>query len=227
MGLRSWMITQEDFTKEDSFSCRMRRRRMRVFETFYKNAVLKEKDEVSILDGGGTINYWKSLRFRYMDTANITLLNLEKVEMPEITSNMVCVTGDVTDLRNYADNQFDLCYSNSVIEHVGDFNAQKRMVEEMMRVGKHCYLQTPNKYFFMEPHFLVPFFQFFPVRLRSFLVERFDLGHMGKAKDKNEAVKIATSVRLLTKKELQDLFPNVKIQKEKLWIFTKSFYLYF
>ena len=101
------------------------------------------------------------------------------------------------------------------------------MVKEMMRVGRHCYLQTPNKYFILEPHFLVPFFQFLPLKLKSFLIKHFQMGYMPKAQTNKEALEIAKSVRLLTEKELTRLFPGVEIHKEKLCGMTKSFYLYF
>lgn len=46
-----------------------------------------------------------------------------------------------------------MVFSNSVIEHAGNYEKQKRMAAEMQRAGVHYYLQTPNKWFFMEPHF--------------------------------------------------------------------------
>ena len=96
----------------------------------------------------------------------------------------------------------------------------------MKRVGKHYYLQTPNRYFFIEPHFLFPLFQFLPLKVKTFLIKRFQLGYMSKAQTDEEAIQIANSVRLLTKKELEELFPDAEIKREKLLFFTKSFYLY-
>lgn len=92
----------------------------------------------------------------------------EKYQIPPEYDNISSVSGDATDLREYEDKSFNLVFSNSVIEHVGDFTAQRKMAKEMMRVGKHCYLQTPNRYFPLEPHFLFPCFQFLPIRLRAF-----------------------------------------------------------
>lgn len=180
-----------------------------------------------VLDIGGTFEFWKVMEFGRLDTADITLLNLKECQIPENYGNITSVVGDATNLKEYGDQQFRLAFSNSVIEHVGDFEAQKRMAKEMVRVGKHCYLQTPNRYFPIEPHFLFPFFQFLPISIRTFLVKHWQLGNMPKGESRMEALNIAKSVRLLNKKELESLFPNVTIRKEKIGFLTKSFYLYF
>ena len=148
-------------------------------------------------------------------------------EIPEDHENIFSAAGDARDLRAYKDKSFDLVFSNSCIEHVGSFDDQKKMADEMLRVGRHCYLQTPNRYFFMEPHFLFPFFQFFPLKLKCFLLRHFSMGHYQKARTKDKALEVAKSVRLMTEKELQGLFGGVEIRRERLWHMTKSFYLYF
>ena len=205
-----------------------RKRRMRNFEELYAERIYRpdSADRVRILDVGGTFGYWQTVQFKYFDTASFVLLNLEKKEIPDGFKNVSSVAGDATDLSEYADKEFDLVFSNSVIEHVGGGEAQEKMASEMKRVGKHYYLQTPNRYFFMEPHFQFPLFQFLPMKVKIFLIKRFQLGFMSKAKDDEEAVRIANSVRLLTKKELEKLFPDAEIKKEKIMFFTKSFYLY-
>lgn len=202
---------------------------MQEFEKFYKEYVLSyEPDKKKkILDLGGTINFWETMDFKYFDTVFLTLLNLEKAVVPENYGNISSVAGDAADLKQYRDQSFDLVFSNSVIEHVGGFEAQRRMANEMIRTGKHGYLQTPNRYFILEPHYLVPFFQFFPVGFRAFLIRHFQLGNMPKAENNADALELAESVRLLTEKELRMLFPGVRIRKEKIGFMTKSFYLYF
>lgn len=212
-----------------SFAYRCRKKRMQEFEVFYREKVLPQRSDeiVKILDIGGVLVFWKSMEFKYLDTAHVTLLNLTSEKLPADCTCFSSVAGSATDLSAYGDKAFDLTFSNSVIEHVGDFAAQQRMADEMVRTGKHCYLQTPNRFFIMEPHYLVPFFQFFPLRLRAFFIRRFQLGNTPQAKTWEEALQLANSIRLLTYRELQRLFPNAEIKKEKIGIFTKSFYLYF
>jgi len=57
--------------------------------------------------------------------------------------------GDALDLR-WPDKYFDAVYSNAAIEHVGDFDSQKRMAAEVMRVGKRWFVTTPNRWYPFE-----------------------------------------------------------------------------
>ena len=52
----------------------------------------------------------------------------------------------------FEDNQFDWVFSNAVIEHVGNDEAQLLFINEMLRVAKNVFFTTPNKYFPIEAH---------------------------------------------------------------------------
>lgn len=167
------------------------------------------------------------LKFKYLDRVHITLLNLEKKEIPgKWKDTFKSVSGDATDLKEYPDNFFELAFSNSVIEHVGDFEEQKKMIMEMKRVSKYRYLQTPNKYFPIEPHYGFPLFQFFPMKLRMYMVLHYNMRYK-KAQSREEAYQIVSEIRLLNKKELRKLFPNETINKECVFGMTKSYYIFF
>jgi hypothetical protein len=56
----------------------------------------------------------------------------------------------------FADNTFAIGYSNAVIEHVGNFDDQKRFLGELVRVSTRGYLTTPNRHFPIELHTRVP-----------------------------------------------------------------------
>lgn len=122
--------------------------------------------------------------------------------------------------------EFDIVFSHSVIEHVGGFNDQHRMAEEIKRVGKRFFLQTPNRYFPIETHFLFPLFQFFPLYFKKFLVSHFDIGWYKRTHDWRQAMEVINSVRLLDEKELKELFPGANIYRERLLGFTKSFIVF-
>jgi Methyltransferase domain len=47
---------------------------------------------------------------------------------------------------------FDMVLSNAVIEHVGNEDAQRQMVSEHVRVGRHWVITTPNRAFPVESH---------------------------------------------------------------------------
>lgn len=111
----------------------------------------------------------------------------------------------------FPDSEFDVVFSNSVIEHLGTYEDQWKMAEEVRRVGQRYFVQTPNKYFPIEPHFLVPFCQFFPTALRAWLLTRFDLGWHKRAANYKTA---------------RRLFPEANLYKERVWGLTKSFIVY-
>jgi len=66
--------------------------------------------------------------------------------------------GDIFPFKN---EEFDIVFSNAVIEHVGCEKKQIVFVSEMLRVGKVVYFTTPNKFFPIETHTLVPILHWF------------------------------------------------------------------
>ena len=104
-----------------------------------------------------------------------------------------CVVADGRDLP-FADGEFDVAFSNAVVEHVGGRDEQRRFVHELCRVAGRVFLTTPNRLFPLEVHTLVPFVHWLPHATadRVFGVLGRDAWH---------------GVDLLTPRELLDLFP--------------------
>ncbi len=50
----------------------------------------------------------------------------------------------------FTDKQFDICWSNAVIEHVGDRDRQLLFLREIKRVSRSAYITTPNRHFPVE-----------------------------------------------------------------------------
>lgn len=202
---------------EGSLSNKFRRKRFILFG----NLIHSLPKPAKILDLGGTINYWEKMHFVNIQGVHITILNQheEKIDYRNFTS----IIGDARDLSVFKNGEFDIILSNSVIEHVGDFNDQMKMANEITRVGKSYFVQTPNFYFPIEQHFYFPFFQMLPISLRIWLVMHFRLGFFSKIADKNKAGEVVSSVRLLRKNEIKILFPQANIIKEKFLSLTKSF----
>jgi hypothetical protein len=173
-----------------------------------------------ILDVGGTQGYWDAVAPDGLDGAHIVLLNQQA---PAVTRpGFEGRAGDARAMPQFADGSFDLVFTNSVIEHVGSRDDQHRMADEIRRVGRRYYVQTPNRWFPIEPHFLVPGFQFLPISLRVALVRRFRLGWMARVPDADAARAVVESIQLLTADELQRLFPEGTLHREQLGGLTKS-----
>lgn len=205
-----------DNTKKDSIVNKWRRKRFAVFYELIRDI----PKPVKILDAGGTENFWVQMGIDSGDV-DITLLNTEPISTT--LKNISYIKGDARDLSRFGDNEFDVVFSNSVIEHVGRFDEQKKMADEITRTGKKYYVQTPNYYFLVEPHFLFPLFQFLPRGVQRFLVMKFRMGWFEKCKTKKQADEIIDSIHLLSEEQVRKLFPEGKIVKEKLFGLTKSF----
>jgi 2-polyprenyl-3-methyl-5-hydroxy-6-metoxy-1,4-benzoquinol methylase len=209
-----------DNSNQNSYSAKLRRKRFELFLTLMQSL----PKPINILDLGGTQKFWEVMAFTDVSDIHITLLNLHKTEVKY--GNFSALAGDATKLVGVEDNQFDIVFSNSVIEHVGGYEQQKRMAREIQRVGKRYFVQTPNYYFPIEPHFLFPGFQWLPVSVRVFLISHFSLGWVKRIPDTDEARKLIKSIRLLRKSEFLALFPEAKLYEEKLFGLAKSFIVY-
>src|SRR5690606_17235646 len=113
-----------------------------------------------VLDIGGTVSFWEQRGWTECKDVAITLVNLAQEESPY--ENVTSLRGDATDLREFADQSMDVVFSNSVIEHLFDRKSQAAMAKEVVRVGRDYWVQTPNLWFPMEPHFQVPGWQWLP-----------------------------------------------------------------
>jgi Methyltransferase domain len=73
------------------------------------------------------------------------------------------VTASGTELP-FDDDSFDIAFSNAVVEHVGGREQQRRFVTELCRVAPRIFVSTPNRWFPVETHTLVPFVHWLPRR---------------------------------------------------------------
>ncbi len=230
-----------DNKEQNSLANRLRRKRFRLFLELLDGI----EKPVKILDVGGTALFWEQMGLARQegdtyiddqqhsgsekvqdllsaaDAFKIYLLNQKQEDVRR--KGFIPLSGDARNLKQFEDKSFDIAFSNSVIEHVGGWHDQQMMADEMLRVGKRVFLQTPNRFFPVEPHFLFPFFQFLPFRWRVFLVRNFNLGWYRRTPDRQQAEKICRSIRLLSKNELRKLFPPATIYTERFLCMAKSF----
>lgn len=217
----SILKTLGDNSNATSLANAMRRRRF----AFFMSLLEEVPRPLRILDVGGEQQFWNIMGREHLEGINVTLFNLRAQPVPG--GNFESVTGDARNLSRYGNASFDVVFSNSVIEHLGpDFPDQQRMADEIRRVGRRYFVQTPNRYFPLEPHFLTPGFQFMPVSVRVWLVSHFNVGWYQRIPDKLEARREVESVALLSKGQLRRLFPEARIYREKILGITKSLVAY-
>lgn len=210
-----------DNERPSSMAARLRRRRL----TLFMDLLSRVDRPMRILDVGGSEAYWAGVGYQSDPQVEILLLNLEvaTVTRPGFSS----LAGDARDLGQFRTDEFDVVFSNSVIEHVGPWADQRRMAQEIMRVGKRYFVQTPNLYFPIEPHFLFPCFQFLPIALRARLHHRLKLGWYAPEADTLERARAAvSSLRLLSERQVRALFPGSRLHRETVLGLCKSFVAY-
>lgn len=115
---------------------------------------------------------------------------------------------DVTEGLPYADGEFDLVYSSSVVEHVPPAR-RAAFAAEVNRVGRGVYVQTPARSFPVEPHSLLPFAHWLPAAVRE---PYWRLGAQGFWED----------IHLLGRGEMRALFPGAGVHAERLGPLAKS-----
>lgn len=211
------MLPFSDHSRPDSWASRLRQRR---FGQFLR-LIPDDGEPIRILDVGGTEESWVNVWEPRLDRACITILNLEEKHVSG-RFPMTAQIGDARDLSRFQDREFDFCFSNSLIEHLGTLADQKRAASEIRRVAKGYFVQTPYRYFPLEPHFQVPFWAQLPVPWRVFLHRHWRLGWMQPRADYERARREVEQIRLLTVTEMKSLFPDADIRKERIWPFTKS-----
>jgi hypothetical protein len=198
-----------------SFTHRMRNRRFAWFE----ERAARLGTPLRIIDIGGTTAFWEQRGWADRPGVEITLVNLK--DEPQRRENITPTVGDACRLEHDA-GSFDLAFSNSVIEHLFTFGRQAAMADEIRRVARAYWVQTPNKRFPMEPHFLAPGWQYLPMRVRVAAIQRWRVGQRGPCPDPQHARATVAEVRLLTRSELQILFPRAELVPERLGGLVKS-----
>jgi ubiquinone/menaquinone biosynthesis C-methylase UbiE len=189
---------------------RFRRRRMKRFF-----AMMTPSPEVRVLDIGGTGQTWHDESEG--GEFSITLVNIRSDGRID-GGRFRAVKGDGKVLP-FANNAFDIAFSNSVIEHVGTWEEQQAFAQEARRVARRLWIQTPARSFPIEAHLLAPYIQYLPKSVQHRIVRWTPRGLM----TPDVVHEIVDEVRLLTYREFQQLFPDCRILRERFLGLTKSY----
>lgn len=161
----------------------------------------KPTSETTVLDVGVTCDRRKDSNFfekLYPYPYNITAVGLEDASfLEEEYPGLKFVQSDGLKLP-FPDKSFDLVVSLAVIEHVGNREKQQAFIQELCRVGRTCCITTPNRWYPIEFHTVLPLIHWLPPHLFRWIIRR--LGKKFWAKEEN--------LNLLDIKELLSMFPD-------------------
>jgi hypothetical protein len=175
-----------------------------------------------VLDLGGTVDTWLRAPVR---PAHVTVLNLIPARDSDDAS-ISRVMGDACDasavLANAnIDTRFDVVYSNSLIEHVGGHARRSDLAHQIRELAPRHWVQTPYRYFPIEPHWLFPGMQFLPAAARVHIAMHWPLVDM-RPGNRDEARQHVLWTELIGVTEMRDYFPSSQILHEKVCGLTKS-----
>jgi hypothetical protein len=202
-----------DYGSGRSLGTRFRLQRWDLFAT-----VFPDVHDMDVIDLGGRIDMWESAPRL---PRSVVILNLE-TSGRLTTERIVFVQGDACDPPpEVRSRRFDLVFSNSLIEHVGGHARRLQLAEKVRQLGDRHWVQTPYRYFPIEPHWLFPGFQFLPVRARAAIARHWKLSGVGMP-GRRSSVRNVLDVELISRTELRYYFPDSELLVERLAGLPKS-----
>jgi SAM-dependent methyltransferase len=184
-------------------------------------------EQTKILDVGGEINpdgTDEGIQFidSYPWKHRVSAVNLSEAHIAKIRKFYPDVDARVGNACKlpWEDKYFDVVCSNAVIEHLGDFEKQKQMASEIMRVGKAWFVTTPNRWYPFEFHMRLPLVTWLPWDAYLHIGHIISYNHLRKRyvlgfSDDN-------SLRLMTARELRQCFPNSRIVKQRITFMAET-----
>lgn len=207
--------------------------RQKRIKHFLKSFNLNSKTKLLDLGASNGEYTSKLIKGTKLKKKNIYIADIDKKSLEQANKNYGFKTILLKENQKikFKDKYFDIVFSNSVIEHVTlkkkdiwnikssrkfkeeSFANQRKFANEIIRLGKNFYVQTPNKYFLLETHSWLPFIQYLP---------RFVLIPFIKFMNKFWIKKTQPDWNLLDKKDMKKLFPSSRILYEKFLFLNKS-----
>ena len=196
-----------------------REQRLRLFNDFMRGIT----GQVRLIDLGGTVAFWENWGLARQPQLDVTLVNdhhidktheNESITLPNIRHRRADVLSlSAADLAEY-----DVIFSNSLIEHLPGLQCQQQLARAIVDSGRPYFLQTPNKRSPVDPHFprpYVPFFAAYPRSVQARLLSWSALGSGSAAPSYEAALERLSNYYPLTARGVRQLFPHARIVMER------------
>ena len=194
------------------------------FNILKKNTKYSKKK--SIIDIGSTPSLdiaQNIILSKIKDNKNVTCLsNLNcKILLKKYPNIKKVLLGDGRD-NNLPNNTFDIVHSNATIEHVGSYKNQLLFIKECIRISKkYIFIQTPNRFYPIDFHTLIPFIHWLPKNIHRKILNIICLNFYSLEKNLN----------LLSESDLINLcnelnIKNYQIIKYRIFFMTSNLILF-
>lgn len=181
-------------------------------------ATFPDLPEMSLLDLGGTAEYWSQVSVR---PRTVHLINLQPPP-EDLPSWMRADVADACAIpESVLDDGYDLVYSNSVIEHVGGHRRRQDFARQVASAAPRYWVQTPYRYFPVEPHWVAPMMQFLPLRARAAMGRYWPLSHR-RPVDLQDSVESQLDIELIDITQMRHYFPDGALVYERVLGLVKS-----
>ena len=210
----SWQSLRDRFVDSPgSLSDRFRERRWQVFD-----AKFSDLGDLSVIDLGGRPETWLHLSVR---PRRVCVVNLERSQQ-DTPAWLTVEHADACDLdERIVERGFDLVFSKAVLEHLGGHARRLAFAATVSRLARRHWIQTPYRYFPVEPHWLFPLFAQLPIAARVWITQRWPLVHTRPA-NREQALWDVFDVELVGRTEMHNYFPDSEIVDERVGPFVKS-----
>jgi hypothetical protein len=181
-------------------------------------ARMRPEPGTRILDLGGAPGIWQHVEV----PLRITILNLDAsmlVPIAGMRHEVSFVEGDACAVRGYRRGEFDIVFSNSVIEHVGPEEKQEAFAREVRGLGRRYWVQTPSRWFPIEAHNGMPFWWFYPESVRRHFIAKWK-------SPLPEWTQMVEGTRVLSLGHFRSLFPEGNLYLEFAYGIPKSYTMY-
>jgi SAM-dependent methyltransferase len=186
--------------------------------------IMRPEPESKILDLGVTAdrelpesNYFEKY---YPHKSNITAASIEDASFLEHKyKGLKFIKIQEGESLPFGNDAFDILICSAVLEHVGERSAQRQFVIEALRVSKSFFFTTPNKWFPVEIHTMVPFIHWFPRKIHQAILKALGFHFFAKTENLN----------LLSSMTLSSLFPkntNINLIHKRVIGFSSNLIVY-
>jgi len=194
------------------------KKRSQIVDIINDQIILNNINEVLDI---GTTNDTKNKSSNFIVKNLKNVKNFYSISDQLITSSFFKKTLQKSITENFSEYEIenlksDLVISNATIEHVGNYDNQKAMINNMIKLSKKMIIiSTPNRYHPLEFHTKIPFIHWLPKNIHRKILKNIGLTFFSKEENLN----------LLSKSDFNSFVENEKVKSEFRYIkflFLKS-----